>query len=259
MVSNHRTVTNAVTAPPWPVRVLLLLCILLLISACNGPAEESLVAHWSFDGSTTAAVVDVSGNGNNGELRNGARGPGLVGRALKMDGGDDGIVVVPLSDSLRSTANAITVMGWAYRTADHNVDLIGHGYPALFLGFHGPQFKWQIKTEKGKLVPCYAKKKHRAELNRWFHVAGTWNGYMARLYVDGEQICSNLVPFGGRIAMREVPFSISGYLDEDGGIVDEITGRIDEVRVYSRALGADEIRAIYEAVPIPATEQTAGG
>jgi hypothetical protein len=44
--------------------------------------------------------------------------------------------------------------------------------------------------------------------------------------------------------MPEVPFTIGGYLEDSGRIVDEITGRIDDVRIYARALSAAEIRKL---------------
>ena len=40
-------------------------------------------------------------------------------------------------------------------------------------------------------------------------------------------------------------FTLSGYQDQEGNIVDEITGRIDDVRIYNRVLDAGEIQAIY--------------
>ena len=37
---------------------------------------------------------------------------------------------------------------------------------------------------------------------------------------------------------------MSGYLDDSGRIIDEITGRLDDVRIYNRALSPTEIRSI---------------
>jgi len=178
---------------------------------------------------------------------NGAWAQGKFGNALQMDGGNNSIVVVPLSDSLRSTADNVTVMGWAYRTAEHNVDIFGHGYPSLFLGFHGPKFKWQVVNDEGSDASCYANKKYRAVLNQWFHLAGTYDGRMARLYVDGVEICSTWSWRSGPVAMPDAPFTLSGYLNDKGGIVDEITGKIDDVRIYNRVLSADEIRNVFNA------------
>jgi len=214
--------------------------------AVNGSSiDNSLVGWWKFDEGRGATVSDSSGNGETATIVNGGWGDGKVGAALKMDGGNDSIVTIPLSDKLRSTAGNITVMGWAYRTAQHNVDIVGHGYPALFLGFHGPRFKWQVENTHGTKASCYADPEYRAVLNQWFHLAGTYDGRTARLYVDGVQICSTWSWLSGAIEMPEVPFTISGYMRDSGEIVDEITGKIDDVRIYNRVLSVDEIQAIY--------------
>lgn len=233
-------------------RTLPLLVTLIVVAACEdgGSSSDSaavgasLVAAWTFDSDAGTTAVDTSGHNNTAELRNAAIAPGKVGNALQMNGHNDSIMIIPLSDSLRATAREITVMGWAYRMADHNVAVVAHGYPTLFLGFHGRQFKWQIANVNNAGAHCYADAKYQATLDRWFHLAGTYDGRTARLYVDGVEICSKWLWNGGALKMPEVPFTVSGYLDDQGKIVDEITGMIDEVRVYSRALNADAIRAV---------------
>ena len=240
---------------------IIILMPLLLLAACGRSTDSpgaaatggqtsnsGLVGRWTFDEAGGNAAQDSSGNGNTATIRNGAWGSGKAGNALQMDGGNHGIVTIPLSDSLRSTADSVTVMGWAYRTAEHNVDLVGHAYPFLFLGFHGPQFKWQIANARGKKLSCYADPKYLAELNRWFHLAGTYDGRTVRLYVDGIEICSKWSWMSSPIVMPDAPFTISGYLNDTGEIVDEITGKIDDVRIYNRVLNVDEIRHIYQSV-----------
>ncbi|MEE9494520.1 MAG: LamG domain-containing protein [Gammaproteobacteria bacterium] len=233
------------------IRLLFLFTLIALLTACgqnnNGnPPSESIVGWWTFDESNNGQVADTSGQGNFATINNGGTGTGKIGTALQMDGGNDSIVTIPLSDSLRTTANAITIMGWAYRTAEHNVVIVAHGYPDLFLGFHGPGFKWQLENVNNKRAACYADdKKYKALLNEWYHVAGSYDGNTARLYVNGKQICKKWLWKGGDIKMPEKPFSISGFVDDDGKIVDEITGKIDDVRIYNQALTAKEIQEIY--------------
>lgn len=216
------------------------------LSSGNESIDGGPVAWWTFDEGDGTTAIDSSGKGNTASILNGGWADGRTGHALQMDGGNNSIVTVPLSDSLRSTADSITVMAWAYRTAEHNVDLVGHGYPYLFLGFHGPRFKWQIATTQGKTAACYADPEYRAALNQWFHLTGTYDGRTVRLYVDGVQICKKWLWRRSPIVMPETPFTLSGYLDNANEIVDEITGKIDDVRIYNRALSAGEIRDIYD-------------
>jgi len=67
----------------------------------------------------------------------------------------------------------------------------------------------------------------------------TLYGKKIHLYVDGKEICTARLT--GLIAMPNAPFTISGYRDKKGKIIDEITGKIDEVKIYNRALNDKEI------------------
>jgi hypothetical protein len=215
-----------------------------LLVACAEPRDpdDGLVASWPFDEGVGNVVSDESGNGNTGSIEGGAWGEGRHGSALVMDGGNDGIVRVPLSESLRRTSDEITVAAWTYRTAVHNVAVVAHDYPALFFGFHGPRFKWQIQLTYGKQCACYADLVHEAVPDRWIHIAATYDGWFARLYADGVEICRDFA--WGSLAMPDGPLTLAAYLDKQGAIVDEITGRVDDVRIYDRALSSDEIRAL---------------
>ncbi|MDO7875683.1 FG-GAP-like repeat-containing protein [Hymenobacter sp. ASUV-10] len=72
-------------------------------------------------------------------------------------------------------------------------------------------------------------------LNTWNHVAATFDGTTLRLYVNGTQINSQAKTFNTtgttwRIARRVVP-----------GGTEYFNGRLDEVRVWDRALTPDEV------------------
>ena len=141
----------------------------LTFTACDATddAQAGLVGDWTFDEGVGDTAADASGHGNAAVIRHGGWGDGHHGHALRMPGGNDGIVTVPLSESLRSTADQITIMAWTYRTAQHNVAVVSHGYPALFFGFHGAKYKWQFKRANGRIMACYADPKYvAAEIGR---------------------------------------------------------------------------------------------
>jgi len=252
------------------VRITFTVLLLVLVGcdnadrfAADGSDEldptANLVAWWKFEDGSGATVTDSSGHGNTGTVRNGDVDDAESNGALKMNGGNDSIVTVPISESLRSTSSEITVMSWTYRSDEHNVAVVAHEYPTLFFGFHGPQFKWQIASPRTLFTrvarrlgisratgaACYADPRHRAVLDEWIHMAATYDGWRARLYVDGIEICNRW--FWGSISMPDSPFTLSGYLDKAGKIVDEISGALDDVRIYNRALSETEIRAVYSA------------
>ena len=72
-------------------------------------------------------------------------------------------------------------------------------------------------------------------LTAWTHVAGTYDGATLRLYVNGVQVATRALT--GALAAGTAPLSIGG-----NGVWGEwFAGRIDEVRVYNRALGAADV------------------
>ncbi len=226
------------------------------VLAVSAAADPSLVGWWKLDETSGTTVRDASGYTNTGTIQgNYAWSSGKISGSVLLDGQENSIIRIPNSTSLRTTANRITVMAWTYRTANKNVAVFNHNYPDLFFGFHGPQFKWQIRNTNNVYAACYA---GDAPLNQWFHIVGTYDGTTARLYVNGAQICSQ--PLTGAIPMSDNPFTISGYLNGTT-IIDEMPGKIDDARIYNRALSASEILAVYNegnatATPTPTATAT---
>jgi len=72
--------------------------------------------------------------------------------------------------------------------------------------------------------------------NTWVHLAGTYDGATLRLYLNGVQVNSRAET--GPIATSTNPLHIGG----DSIYGQYFQGRIDEVRIYNRALSAPEIQ-----------------
>jgi hypothetical protein len=73
--------------------------------------------------------------------------------------------------------------------------------------------------------------------NAWTHLAGTYDGTTLRLYVNGVQVSSRAQT--GAIAVSTNPLQIGG----DTLYGQYFQGRIDEIRVYNRALSAAQIQS----------------
>jgi hypothetical protein len=72
--------------------------------------------------------------------------------------------------------------------------------------------------------------------NTWIYLAGTYDGATLRLYVNGTQVSSRAQT--GPIEVSTNPLQIGG----DSIYRQYFSGRIDEIRVYNRALTAAEIQ-----------------
>ena len=80
-------------------------------------------------------------------------------------------------------------------------------------------------------------------LNTWYHVAGTFDGDSMRLFVNGVQVASRAM-YGTIVPSTAFPQSIGKI--SDTGIAGQTrywTGRLDEIRVWHRALNGAELDA----------------
>ena len=211
------------------------------------PIDSGLVAAYGFDEGAGTTTVDASGHGNGGVITGAAWRAGKFGRSLGFDGVSD-LVTIAASASVNVTT-AITVEAWVYPTEAANWRTIlfkeapgqanGHSY-ALYSAFgaEGPGGHVLVANQVNAHDPA------ALVLSRWTHVAMTYDGSRIRSYVDGVERAS---------AAAAGPINLSnGVLRIGGNAIwgDYFTGRIDEVRLYNRALSAAEI---LEDMTVPVT------
>jgi hypothetical protein len=211
----------------------------------KGPAPLGLVMQLSFD---TGTATDISGVDNHGTINGAVPAPGRIGAgALRFDGVND-MVVVPNSDSL-GLETAMTLEAWvnpSARTGWHTVMLKeGVDTFAYEMYSNNPEINRPaayFMDEVGNLRAATGTAV--LPLNTWSHLATTWDGTTMRLYVNGVQVGSRAV--SGTIAVS------SGQLRIGGNAIwgEWFAGRIDEVRIYNRALSAAEVQADM-TTPVP--------
>jgi hypothetical protein len=225
---------------------------------------DNLVGYWRLDdgvGSTSA--VDASGWGNNGVLHslnpNTAWVSGRVQGALAI--AHTGWVQVAPSPSIDSIVDHITVCAWvdregpidAWATAlSRQIGTSVDQHYHLSLGQDGhPSFLVAADAYVELSAP------EVAPTGTWTHVAGTYDGAVARLYVNGVEAANAALT--GRIAADTTPVILGGNGNDDSGIPSELfPGRIDELMLYARALSAPEIAQIAAGVLPPARARDAG-
>lgn len=78
-------------------------------------------------------------------------------------------------------------------------------------------------------------------LRTWTHIAGTLAGGRLRLFVNGVEVASAQSP--GPPAPNPLPFGAGGCVSFNGGPNANFTGAMRQVRVWSRALSAGELKA----------------
>jgi concanavalin A-like lectin/glucanase superfamily protein/fibronectin type III domain protein len=207
------------------------------VVSAKPPPASSLVGAWSFDAGSGTTATDSSGRGNNGTL-NGAtwQTSGRFGGAISFNGAG-GNVSVPDNASLDLT-NASTLEAWIYPTSAPAFAAVvakertGGGLPYGLESASGVSDAY-VNTGGN----ATARSSSALPVSSWTHLAQTYDGAAVRLYVNGALAAST--PATGSLLNSTDPLRIGG--DQTWG--EWFAGRIDEVRIYSRALSQGEIQA----------------
>jgi hypothetical protein len=223
--------------------------------------DEGLVGHWQFDEAGGTTVADATGNGNAGQLRygNSIDAPlwefpqwvsGKSGSALKFsdenrDEDTNPFVTVPPSKSLEEIfeTNELTVSAWVLTDASPSQEWTfilakkdgGPSTESFGLGLLRGEFFFIVRDIYITHSPRF-----NPRSGPWHHVAATHSSRgESRLYVDGELgRTSNL----GGLRERALTNIIIGANENENGVNLPWPGLIDEVKLWSRALSAEEIK-----------------
>lgn len=207
----------------------------------------SMVSLWRAENDASDSV-----GGNHGTLQNGTTfAAGRIGQAFSFDGMDDEIVV-PDADGLDGE-DEITIAAWVNpATSGHGRPLAQKRSPGNVGGYtfettHAPfgpdnGLQWVIWIDD--LAYTLQTPPNVLENGAWRYVVATFGGGWMRIYVDGVERASLAV--SGELDEGSEPFVIGRNVVLPGFVWH---GLIDELTVYDRALGAGEIRALFDAVP----------
>lgn len=194
-------------------------------------------------------VHDASPYDNDGEWWNPEKDPvtkdAAVGNAYEFNGSSD-YVEVPDSDSL-SPSSALTLAVWI-KTTDSgpgkviiDKDERSTGNPGYFLAMDRgpnktkPRFLWEgTDGSRYDVVSSVS-----VSDGTWHHLAATYDGSTMRIYVDGDERGTNSVSFTGKSTNASLDLMRDTDFPSDGTTY--TSGKLDEVRVYDRALSQSEI------------------
>ena len=217
-----------------------LVLALALCAARAASAQDGLAAHYTFDEGSGGVATDITGNGNDGTIHGARYVENGSGHCLVFDGVDD-YVNCGHGPSLNVT-DQITLEAWICprRQPRGEAGIVGKSFTSFLLTYYSDgQCYWYISQGgnycEATLTP-----------GSWHHVAGTFDGKQIRLFLDGESVQSRGSRFDKIGAGGDL---VIGHLF--GGPTYRATppfcGKIDEVRVYRRALTREQIRRHFQA------------
>ena len=182
-------------------------------------------------------AFDVVGS-NDGTLVNGATfAPGKVGQAFSFDGVDD---VVHAEATGISDLQQLTIEAWvtldSLPSRTERFVTLGNEKAVLRHDGHNSRGQLHFYMRIGGVLR-HIRVDDVLQVGVFYHVAGTYNGSVMRLFLDGVEV--------GNLA-------ISGIVGPAPGVglnsvAETLDGLLDEVSIYDRALTAAEIQAIFAA------------
>ena len=195
-----------------------------------------LAGYWNFDEGTGSSTLDQSGNGNTGSW-NGASGgtnnthyvAGKVGSYMGSFDGTTNYIQIPSSTAYTSIQSKSM---WVFISAAGNPYLMDEGGNDNWIQIASSHVR--SATSGG----CILDSTMTVALNTWYYITTAFDGATSMLYINGS-LDSSKSCSGNSPGVVTIGSSSGGA----GGL----NGFIDDVRIYSRALSASEVAALYNA------------
>ena len=218
----------------------------VLVAAVPTNAATGLAGRWAFDEASGLTAADSSGAGHPGALSGGVqRMTGKSGGALSFDGAG-GQVRIPSAAGLE-TPN-VTVEAWVKRSGSPGAfkHIVAKGasdcMAASYGLYSGPNdgIMFYVSSGAGTSFTRSPDGGTGVWDGQWHLITGTFDGSTTRLYVDGAQVGSGTstpapIDYG---ALNTRDLFVGSY---PGCANHDFDGAIDDVRIYGRALTADEV------------------
>jgi len=203
-----------------------------------------LVGYWNLDQGSGSIANDSSGYNNHGTIYGASWTSGKVNGGLNFDGFND-YVNCGNNATLDPTKEA-TIAAWVNfkklpSTAGHIMAVAGRSYNGADLDMQAePDNKFKFYIGSG--APNVAISNTVAQADKWYHVVGTYQANSnIKIYVNGTLDGTTSIGIARVHNPGTFCFGASSYW---GGRF--FNGTIDEVKIYNRALSAEEVKAEYE-------------
>lgn len=214
---------------------------------------SDLILYLKFDENTGTKIYDFSNFSNNVELIN---NPLRLTNNCKFNyclsfNGNSQYAYLTSSSEFNLTASA-TIMAWVNIPTNYNgsiyPNLISKGANAgwdtdgwsLFIFHPLNDRRIGVGLRNGSQTNVVYFYNETSSLNKWLHLAGVWDG--AKIYIYKNGILMNSTT---QIITPGINFSPLTIAKDNSN--QYFNGIIDEIKIYKRALSAEEIKKIYQS------------
>jgi len=206
--------------------------------------NAGLVAYYPFNGD----VTDASGNGNTGQVINATLTEGVngVANSAYLFNGLDTYITIPSSESLNRPDTAITMSAWIYL---NGLSLIGSSFGPVLMksDLAANNFSYRLSLSLSNIAAATNNWGNGTfadtvlALNTWYHFVASLSEDKAKFYLNGVLIKVD-TNYTTDLFSDNLPLEIGRDVPGD---LEIFNGKIDEVRVYDRAISDEEVSELY--------------
>lgn len=240
------------------------------LAACAALLAASAAAQysgeWPLDAAAAGLTIDISGNGNDGQLNNFAASPfapGMFGNALQFDGVDDYVSITNQQSVYDGQGSPYSISYWVKAPAQQNAFVYAEGtigtIAILIFGSgqylpDSDKFRVYCRNDQGQ-VPFTGVSNTVVYDDTWHHVTFVDNSGDITLYIDGVVDSANIAydptrlpgtpghgTFGNNTA------SMGGL--RRGSVCCHMSGLVDDLRVYRFAMTPTDVLLAMNGVPV---------
>lgn len=222
------------------------------MSPAADATTNGLIGYWNFNEPDGEKVLDRSGANHHGVLRGATRATvEKFGTALECQ--RNALVEIPHTTSLDQFAAGITVAAWVNRRTNSSWNTVisreVQAGTSEYFGLAVVKNKALFSIDPDGAHYQNIKSTEDMPVGEWIHLAGTYDNAEFKLYVNGKLVTTS--PGTGPFVFHDQnPLLLGGNSNDQGrSWLDCFHGKIDEVRLFNRALDSTEMAALVKAVP----------
>ena len=228
----------------------------------TGYMDDDYVRYWSFDEATGTTVDDKSGD--DADLTGVDTPVWVEGKqhyGTGLDGSADYWYSTDLTNLIDDTTG--TVCGWVHKDSDDEESDVWFSYtdfdtndqtraPFSIRANDGEYFQAGIKIDGTWQWLCESNNGYT--MGEWIHVCVVQDGVSPSIYVNGkydnDAACTTTTDLTAWWADMEAATNKAdqitvGAMGNNNGYTNYLTGILDEIRIYSKALTPNEIKSLY--------------
>ncbi|WP_165966967.1 LamG domain-containing protein [Actinomadura sp. 7K507] len=228
------------------------------LAAGNAPSGTDLIAHWPMDESQGKPRAYSQAAPLNATLHGGATlgAEGQIGSALQLDSAAQGYASTdrPLINTQRSFSVSawVKVDGTAAGNDFTALSAEGSYKSAFYLKYVKSTGKWvfaRAAHDSDAAGWFQATSAQPAQTDEWTHLAGVWDARtkQLRIFVNGDEGTASPEVTSAWMATGGLQIGRAKY---GGAQVDHWPGQIDDVRVYDRLVGDQEVEELVAQHPV---------